>query len=98
MRKVLSSENFDGFGGTETYTLTVAQQLDALGHDVTIYSPNRGAIAEFASEEGVRVLGIDALPSVCGLVMFGWASLPHAYRNASQTDVAFMITVATPPW
>ena len=27
-----------------------------------------------------------------------WASLPHAYRNASQTDVAFMITVATPPW
>ena len=51
MRIVLSSENFDGFGGTETYTLTVAQQLDALGHDVAIYSPNRGAIAELASEE-----------------------------------------------
>jgi transcriptional regulator with XRE-family HTH domain len=27
-----------------------------------------------------------------------WASPPHAYRNASQSDVAFMITVATPPW
>ena len=27
-----------------------------------------------------------------------WASLPHAYRNASQTDVAFMIPVAAPPW
>jgi transcriptional regulator with XRE-family HTH domain len=26
------------------------------------------------------------------------ASLPHAYRNASDTEMAFMIAAATPPW
>lgn len=77
MRFVLSSENFDGFGGTETYTLTVAQQLDALGHDVAIYSPNRGAIAEFARGEGVRVLGTDALPLDCDVLVFGDAATCH---------------------
>ncbi len=92
MRIVLSSENFDAFGGTETYTLTVAQQLDALGHDVAIYSPNRGAIAEFAREEGVRVLGIDELPSVCDLVVFGDAATCHElaprYSGAVRMFVA----------
>ena len=92
MRIVLSSENFDGFGGTETYTLTVAQQLDALGHDVAIYAPNRGAIAEFAREEGVRVLGIDALPGACDLVVSGDAATCHElasrYGDAVRMFVA----------
>ncbi len=48
MRVLLSFENFTGFGGTETYTLTVAMELDRLGHDVAVYSPNHGAMAEFA--------------------------------------------------
>lgn len=26
------------------------------------------------------------------------ASVPHAYRNASETELAFMIAAATPPW
>lgn len=26
------------------------------------------------------------------------ATVPHAYRNASDTDMAFMIAAATPPW
>lgn len=26
------------------------------------------------------------------------ASKPHGYRNASDTDMAFLITAATPPW
>lgn len=77
MQIVLSCENFDAFGGTETYTLTAAQQLEALGHDVAIYSPNRGAMAEFARGEGMRVLGIDELPSVCDLVVFGDAATCH---------------------
>ena len=45
MRILLSFENF---GGTETYTATVANELDRLGHHVMVYSPNRGAMAEFA--------------------------------------------------
>jgi hypothetical protein len=92
MRIVLSSENFDGFGGTETYTLTVAQQLDALGHDVAIYAPNRGAIAQFAREEGVQVLDIDALPRACDLLVSGDAATCHElgsrYGDAVRLFVA----------
>ena len=39
MRILLSFENF---GGTETYTATVANELGRLGHHVMVYSPNRG--------------------------------------------------------
>jgi hypothetical protein len=92
MRIVLTSENFDGFAGTETYTLTVAQQLDALGHDVSIYSPNRGAIAQFARDQGVRVLGSDALPAGCDLLVFGDAATCHdlasRYRDAVRLFVS----------
>ena len=27
-----------------------------------------------------------------------WTIVPHAYRNASPTNMAFMLAVATPPW
>jgi hypothetical protein len=36
MRILLSFENFIGFAGTETYVLTVAKELDRLGHDVKV--------------------------------------------------------------
>lgn len=36
MQVLLSSENFDGFSGTETYVLTVARQLERLGHQASI--------------------------------------------------------------
>ncbi|MBV9309510.1 MAG: hypothetical protein JOZ73_01680 [Solirubrobacterales bacterium] len=65
MRTVLSFENFDGFGGTETYMLTVAQQLERLGHDALVYTPNAGRFAEFARGQGVRVIGRDQLPADC---------------------------------
>jgi hypothetical protein len=92
MRILLSFENFDDFGGTETYTLTVAQQLAALGHDVAIYSPNRGAIAQFARQEGVRVLGTRELPQACDLVLFEDAATCHElaprYGDAVRLFVA----------
>ncbi len=91
MRIVLSSENFDGFGGTETYTLTVAQQLDALGHDVAIYAPNRGAIAQFARAEGVRVLGIDALPPACDLLVSSDAATCHELASLCGDAVRLFV-------
>jgi len=42
MRTVLSFENFEAFGGTETYMLTVAQHLEQLGHEALVYTPNAG--------------------------------------------------------
>ena len=38
MRVLLSHENFDALGGTETYILTVAAVLLALGHEPMIYT------------------------------------------------------------
>ena len=69
MRVLLSFEFFSGFGGTETYALTVAKELHRLGHEAAIYSPLRGAMAEFAREQGVPVLGSEQLPRSCDLVI-----------------------------
>ena len=56
MRVLFSSQNFDGFGGTETYIVAVASAVQKHGHEVAIYSPRRGAMAEHARGLGVPVL------------------------------------------
>ncbi|MEO6858317.1 MAG: hypothetical protein ABI323_06995 [Solirubrobacteraceae bacterium] len=69
MRVLLSHENFDGFGGTETYVLTMAQEFQRLGHEVAIFSPNRGAMSEHARTIGTPVLAASELPAECDLVV-----------------------------
>jgi hypothetical protein len=77
MRVLLSFENFAGFGGTETYTLALARELERLDHDVSIYSPNRGQMAEFAQQQGIRVFGAAELPPACDLVVACDAATCH---------------------
>jgi hypothetical protein len=77
MRVLLSFENFARFGGTETYVLTVAAELDRLGHEAAIYSPNHGAMAELAREQGIPVLSRRALPGSCDLVIACDAATCH---------------------
>ena len=77
MRVLLSFENFALFGGTETYMLTVAAELDRLGHEAAIYSPNHGAMAELAREQGIPVLSRRALPGACDLVIASDAATCH---------------------
>jgi hypothetical protein len=55
VRVVVSHLNFAEFAGTETYTLTAAQQLERLGHEVTIYADRTGPMAEFARHQGAVV-------------------------------------------
>ncbi len=92
MRILLSFENFGAFAGTETYTLTVAKALERLGHEVTIYSPNRGEIAEHARKQGIRVVGLDALPAEPELLVCCDAATCHdlaaRYAGAVQLFVA----------
>ncbi len=57
VRILLATESFDGIAGTETYVLTLAEQLLRLGHDVRIYSPRLGQMAELARGRGVEVVG-----------------------------------------
>jgi hypothetical protein len=92
MRVLLSFENLLGFGGTETYTVTVARQLERLGHDALLYSPNRGAMAEFARELGVRVIGAAELPRSCDLVIASDAATCH--ELAGQCPDAPIVFVA----
>jgi hypothetical protein len=54
--KVLLALNSFGIGGTETYVLTVAEQLDRLAHEVAIFSPEPGKGLEVARERGIAVV------------------------------------------
>jgi hypothetical protein len=70
MRIVLSNLSFSSFAGTETYMLTVARQLQRLGHEPLIYAQELGPMAEQASEQGLRVIRrLDALPIECDAVL-----------------------------
>jgi hypothetical protein len=77
MRIVLSVESFSLFGGTQSYTLTTAMELERLGHDVAIYSPDRGAMAEFAREQSVHVIGKQELPRSCDVLISSDAATCH---------------------
>jgi hypothetical protein len=92
VRALLSSENFDGFGGTETYVLTVAEQLERLGHQACLYTANAGAIAEFARGEGVPVVGRAELPRDRDVVIANDAATcfgrAHRYRDPVRVFVA----------
>jgi hypothetical protein len=55
MRLVLATHDFASLGGSETYLLTLAQQLQRLGHDVSVHTANAGEIADVARERGVAV-------------------------------------------
>ena len=55
MRVLISHETYEWFGGTETYMLTIAQQLEWLGHEAVIHAQRIGPMADFARGEGVSV-------------------------------------------
>ena len=67
---VLAAIAFDHSGGMQTYMLTVAPHLERLGHELTIYSPQMGPVADFARERGVRVIAHEhELPEACDAVL-----------------------------
>ena len=57
MEVLLSTHDFAWIGGTQTYAVTVAEHLEQLGHDVTIYGLELGEMAEAARRRGLRVVG-----------------------------------------
>ncbi len=96
MRIILSYLRLIGFGGTETYIFTTVQELGRLGHDVSIYSPQTGAFAEFARSYGVRVdERLSDLPATCDAVLAQDGSTAHTlasrYPDAVRLFVAHSI-------
>lgn len=69
MQIVLGTLEFGAIGGAATYSLTVAGELQLLGHDVTIFALETGELAEEAERRGIRVAaGEDALPDACDVI------------------------------
>ena len=66
MRIVLGYRSLATFAGSETYLLTVAEQLQLLGHEVWAYTHELGPMAEVVEARGVRICRAgEGLPEVC---------------------------------
>jgi hypothetical protein len=63
---VLGHQKLAAAGGTETYLLTVGEQLQRLGHEVTIFALEAGEMAQVAASRGLRVVTTEhELPGSC---------------------------------
>lgn len=70
MRILIGLHAFEQFAGTETYTVTVAEELQRLGHEVIVHSGAVGPIAEVARKQGISVIADpDRLPASCDAVI-----------------------------
>lgn len=59
-----------GIGGADQYLITVGEQLERLGHGVTVFAPEQGALDAEAAELGLRVeRDSDRLPDECDVVL-----------------------------
>jgi len=102
MRLVLGTNHL-GLGGSESYLLTVAEQLDRLGHEPVVYTAEPGAGAEVADERGLDVVDRTRLPEDCDAVLAQDAGasllLAGRYPAAPQLFVAHSesIDLQSPP-
>src|SRR3954465_3935528 len=96
MRVVLATSGFLNPGGSETYVLTVGEQLERLGHDVVGRAIDRGSVAEEAERRGVRVAaGDDDLAPAPDVVLVQdapsahelaarWPQTPQVFRACTE--------------
>ena len=91
MRLVLATNHL-GLGGSESYLLTVAEQLDRLGHEVLVHAVEPGKGVEVAIERGLAVVATSELPEECDAVLVQDAGvsllLAERYPRAPQVFVA----------
>jgi len=67
--RVILATNHLGLGGSETYLLTVAEQLDRLGHEPVVYTREPGAGAVLARKRGIPLLDDTQLPTGCDAIL-----------------------------
>jgi hypothetical protein len=100
---VLATNWFVGFGGSETYLVTVAEELRALGHEPIIHARELGEMAEWARARGIRVASEGELPERCDAVLVQdgvtACSLAARYPGAPQLFVAhsLLFDLQAPP-
>jgi hypothetical protein len=82
MEIVLATTGLAGIGGSETYLLTVAEQLQRLGHAVTVHATTGGAMSEFMAGRGIPVaIGERALPDACEAILVQDAAMAYALAD-----------------
>jgi uncharacterized small protein (DUF1192 family) len=80
---VLGTLELTTIGGVGTYLLTVGEQLERMGHAVTVLTEEAGEMAAIASRRGLRVVAdADELPGSCDAVYAQDA--PSAYALAAR--------------
>ncbi len=83
MRIVLGALELTSIGGAGTYLITVAEQLQRLGHDVDVFADELGEMADQAATLGLRVSANESdLPATCDAV-YG-QDAPSAYALADR--------------
>lgn len=98
MEIILGVLSFSGFGGTQSYTLTVAEHLEKIGHEVIVYAREVGPMAAFARERGVRVTGNAAdLPQRCDALLVQDASMACDLA-ARYPDAPLVLVVHGAEW
>ncbi len=104
MELVLGTHHLVTFGGGETYLLTVAEQLQRLGHEVTLYALEQGDMAQRGRDRGMRVAaGEQELPARCDAALVQASSVSHALAARDpDTPQAFVchsevFSIDTPP-
>ena len=67
---VIAASAFANPAGTESYILTVARELQRLGHQPVVTADELGPMAEFAERNGISVArSADELPAMCDAVL-----------------------------
>lgn len=104
MNIVLATNSLASFGGSETYLLTIAEQLERLGHRVTISASEFGAPAELAIERGLTVArSPEALPAAPDAVIAqdhpSALTMADRYPSAPRLFVCHsgLLSVSQPP-
>ena len=72
--------------------MTVARELERLGHEVTLAAEALGVMADVARQAGFRVTHLDQLPSECDAVLAH--DLPMAAALAERYPGARLVFVA----
>ena len=104
MRVLVSYLRLKHPGGTEVYALTVAEQLERLGHEATLVTWLEGAMSERARARGVRVITPEAVrPGTAEVVIASDAATMLTLAEGVPTAVRIMVmhsveyVVQTPP-
>ena len=83
MNLVLGTLELTTIGGVGTYLVTVAEQLERMGHGVTVFAEETGEMAEIAEGRGLRIVTVaEDLPGRCDAVYA--QDTPSAYKLAER--------------